>query len=182
VARSVFFEEKGRRPVFFLIRVTMALIALACLVLAFVQWQSNHLAAQSKDWPTVPGVVTDTWVLKTRDTVRTGRDDYSPRVKYAYTVEGSKYESSTLGLKIGPGVYNDRPSAEARIASYARGSTVVVHYRPSNPATACLEPGGASTTSTVGAVLLFLVIGGLCAWGLVAMPRPGRRNREGNLS
>jgi hypothetical protein len=116
----------------------------------------TYSEAKTFGWLSVAGEVTSTGIDRNRNI----DDDsghvsytYSPRVTYAYTVEGLAYESqlvAILRISTSGGGY-----ARDKIAMYPVGSSVTVYYDPANPSMAVLETGySVATYIMLGAAVL----------------------------
>jgi len=113
-------------------------------------------ARASRDWPSVEGTITVSDVV--RETERTSATDmkrtsvtWRAKVAYRYVVDGTSYE----GTRIAYGAYDtaERERAARTVARYPVGHTVVVFYKPADPAESVLEPG------TAGVPWFFLALG-----------------------
>jgi hypothetical protein len=129
-------------------------------VIGAIEWDR---AAESASWPTAPGVVTESRVV--RSTRRTGgrtRPSSSAHVEYAFDALGVHRTASRVGFRMGS---SSEESAREVVARYPVGTTVTVRYSPDDPALACLEPGTGDwqwvpIAIGVGAVLF----GGVVGW------------------
>ncbi|MCW5592764.1 MAG: DUF3592 domain-containing protein [Burkholderiales bacterium] len=86
---------------------------------------------------------------------------YEPVVEYAYTVGGREYRGTRLSF--GASVAATKSWAEGKAAAYPVEREVTVHYDPSNPAEAVLEPGGSFAWGGLSFALVFLVLAGYFA-------------------
>ena len=136
--------------------VAVPLVAGAVgLGLGWYAWRQWSAARASRAWPTAAGTVIETELTSRTETYR--QQDriethtvYAPRVRYAYEVEGRRYE----GERIRFGTYREsETAARAILDRYPAGASVEVHYDPANPAAATLE----TKTANIG-MLLFAVI------------------------
>ncbi len=66
-------------------------------------------------------------------------NDYEPTVTYAYSVFGITYTGKRL--RFGDAQYSFRSSAQRRLAPYAVGTSIQVHYHPDDPSRCVLVPG-----------------------------------------
>jgi uncharacterized protein DUF3592 len=96
---------------------------------------SSLRAAASEAWPKVEGVVIETAI----ETSRRGRQLYCPVVRYRYEVGGERYEGSRIRLTADEG-FRKYTRARKVLDSYRAGGTVAVHYDPSEPGVAVLQP------------------------------------------
>ena len=125
---------------------------------------------RSKSWPTVDGTVTESDVALGQRPAgdRTNRwATYHPVVRYRYKVNDSSYTGKNITMAIdllgwGEGAYRD--DAVAVAARYPVGAVVTVHYKPSDPAIAVLEPGASSWA-------VWTLIGGALSLGVGAFRR-----------
>ena len=108
--------------------IVFALIGAALAVYAGLKVERS---VASSGWPTVEGQVTSSEV----ETVRTRRGGaaYVPHVAYRYDVDGKTYSSDVVAFH----AIDDPAGVRMR---YRNGSKVLVHYAPSAPGLACLEP------------------------------------------
>ena len=96
---------------------------------------------QSLTWPTVDGVVTDSFA----DTYQKFDPDgdyimyYFARVRFDYSVDGARYSSDNLDFRAS--MSTDFAAAKALTNQYPRGKKVAVYYNPSNPEKSVLIPG-----------------------------------------
>jgi hypothetical protein len=115
-----------------------ALIGVALLGWSFVVIQA---AREARAWPTTTGRITAS-SIKERDR-RDGDDnpvtEYTPFVRYSYSVNDRPFESDRIALG-----YNEEGSygsAKSAVARYPVGASVTVHYDPANPRSAVLQLG-----------------------------------------
>jgi len=102
------------------------IILIAFPFLIWRAWKNLRLARESANWPSAPGVITESESANRRW-----------RVAYTYSVEGADYTGTGIVVGAKPG----GKSAAAILARYPLGSQVTVHYPPGNPKLAVLEPG-----------------------------------------
>lgn len=121
-------------------------------------------ANRAASWPTTEGTL-----IEHRLTQRHDGDGSSYQVKatYAYTVDGTRYESDRIAF--GYGASNGRATHESLDQKLGSGSTVVVRYDPERPQEAVLSCG-------VNNGIRFLLVFG-CTWtlftiGLYVLVRP----------
>jgi len=98
---------------------------------------SIQKALASKSWPTTEGKVTSSDVSSERDS--DGKTMYKAEVRYAYTVNGSSYESDKIAMFSSSSSSSGMEQRKA--GKYPVGATVQVRYNPSSPGTAVLEAG-----------------------------------------
>lgn len=119
-------------------------------------------AGAARSWPTVPGVITRSWVsrdLPLMSIFATGPASrthyYMPQVSYRYTVDRD-YEGDRLRFGYLKSGSPDR--AQALLQPYPEGAQVMVHYDPANPAESVLD----LATST-GSQMFGIVMGSIVA-------------------
>jgi hypothetical protein len=110
----------------------------------------------ARRWPVVAGVVTSSKIEQTAG--RFGHY-YKPCVVYTYSVAGVTYTGNQR--RFGDADFTFKSSATSRLARYASGVQVPVHYDPDDPRSSVLEPGNESST------YLGIVFWG--AWFLIAL-------------
>jgi hypothetical protein len=97
--------------------------------------RTEEIRETAQEWPSTSGVVLESRVeAYTADVMRA-----RPKVVYAYTVEGQRYQGKQIraGVKIAHPLL--RQQAIEVIGRYPEGSMVTVYYDPSNPAESALE-------------------------------------------
>jgi hypothetical protein len=118
--------------------IAFVLCAIACgLILA--GRLTLRRAADSKAWPAVDGVVVDSAIAADRDE---GRQRFRPVVRYRYEVAGQRYEGSRIQWAAHQG-FSKYTRARRMLDRYRSGSAIKVHYDPSRPGTAVLQPAPA---------------------------------------
>ncbi len=111
-------------------------VGITFAVIGAIEWDR---AAESASWPTAPGVVTESRVV--RSAGRAGgriRHRSSAHIEYAFDASGVHRTASRVGFRMGS---TSEDSAREVVARYPVGTAVTVHYSPEDPALACLEPG-----------------------------------------
>jgi hypothetical protein len=106
----------------------------------------SHLAyaLASPGWPKVAATVVASETSEHTDPVdrgsRASETTYEATIRFRYQVDGRDYTSETLhfGQSLGSG---DSSDAELRHLRYPVGATVMLAYKPGNPAIAAPEPG-----------------------------------------
>jgi hypothetical protein len=108
---------------------------LAVLLFFFA---SRKASKRAMTWPSVPGKIVSSGVeaIAKRQDGRT-TTSYTPAVEFDYQVHGIDYHSRQINLGIALG--GSQAAAEKVAARYPEGSTVDVHYDPTNPSNAALE-------------------------------------------
>jgi hypothetical protein len=119
-------------------------------------WQSQ----QVHTWPTVQGMLLERKLVEDDSDGST----YHVAVKYAYLVNGSRYESDRLAY--GYSASSGRRSHQAILDKLMRGETVRVHYNPAKPSEAALAYGLNHSTLVV---LMFGAIWTIFTLGLFAL-------------
>jgi hypothetical protein len=113
-------------------------------------------AKASRDWPSVPGVITRSAVATKRSD---GKTMYSSDVVYRYQVEGRELTCNSVFF--GGNTSSSNSAAAYNVTGrYPEGAEVDVYYEPENPANAVLEPGTRWQSYIVfGIGLVFLIVG-----------------------
>ena len=113
-------------------------------------------AKASRDWPSVPGVITRSAVATKRSD---GKTMYSSDVVYRYQVEGRELTCNSVFF--GGNTSSSNSSAAYNVTGrYPEGAEVDVYYEPEDPANAVLEPGTRWQSYIVfGLGLVFLIVG-----------------------
>ena len=96
--------------------------------------RSSRLYGASKSWPSVPGKIIESEVV--RYSATSGRRDFA--VKYQYRVGNRHYQGNRVALY----TIGHQEAAEALAMSYPVGVNVPVYYRPERPREAVLLTGG----------------------------------------
>jgi hypothetical protein len=131
-------------------------------------------AKQAADWPTAQGRV----VQSTVDVQEGKAVPFSAHVEYDFTVDGRSYHGQRIAM--GP-TKRDRQRAdvEAVLARYPAGQAVAVHYNPTNPGDAVLEPRLELAGMNLG---VSIFSGALAAGGVYLIYRGFRRPRASTVS
>lgn len=115
------------------------LLALAILVSDYRQ------ASAAMRWPKAPGTIIASVAEAHRHLVhRSGSGSgltvtrWSPVVEFSYSVAGKNYHGARIAF--GPAVSGGKEWADAIVARYPQGQSIVASYNPTNPAIAVLEP------------------------------------------
>jgi hypothetical protein len=136
------------------------LFAILMLV-AIAAWMK---AAAARRWPTVPGRVIESRVEDVRRS--DGGHIVYARIAYEYALGARVYRSNVVTFgqqQLKSGTEAARRKAEAIVARYPLGSTIVVRHRPSDPADAVLEPSAPNAKFAVLGATIFLLAGFLAA-------------------
>jgi len=121
---------------FLQLALAFVLCGLACgLILA--GRLTIRRGTDTKAWPAVEGVVLDCAIAADRDE---GRQRFRPVVRYRYEVAGQRYEGSRIQWAAKEG-FRKYTRARRMLDRYRTGSAIKVHYDPSRPGMAVLQPG-----------------------------------------
>jgi hypothetical protein len=91
---------------------------------------------RSRNWPTDPGIITESEVQSNHSATGRRRRSRSVHIAYRYPVNGQFYTNDVISY--GKGWFENEYT---QVRLYAQGSRVEVHYDPGNPARAVLDPG-----------------------------------------
>jgi hypothetical protein len=118
--------------------IAFTLCAIACgLILA--GRLTLRRGTETKAWPAVEGVVLDSAIAADRDE---GLQRFRPVVRYRYEVAGQRYEGSRIQWAAREG-FRKYTRARRMLDRYRAGTAIKVHYDPSRPGMAVLQPGDA---------------------------------------
>jgi hypothetical protein len=126
-------------------------------LMLMVAWLMGHAVLRVRRWPTVRGEVLSTGVRR-KGTVNAARQ-FLPVVRYAYTVDGKRYENNAV--EHGMETTGGESWARSVIARYPPGSSVEVRYNPAQPGESCLRTRFGVfgwITLGIGAALLVLAL------------------------
>ena len=112
----------------------------------------RNLSLRSRDWPTVPGVITESSVSEYQSR---GQPHKRWTITYRYGVAGRTYRGDVVSYAR---LFRSDEEAAAEVQRYPEGSAVAVHYDPKDPGMAALESGS-------GRSLGWIILAGL---GLIA--------------
>ena len=118
--------------------VAFVLCAAACGLILVGRLRLRR-DADSTAWPAVNGVILDSAIAADRDG---GRQLFRPVVRYRYEVDGRRYVGSRIQSAANEG-FRKYTRARRVLDRYRAGSTIRVHYDPSRPGMAVLQPGQA---------------------------------------
>jgi len=93
-------------------------------------------AKKSTQWPSVPGVITASWM---RSGLCKGMPCYHGEIEYRYRVEGADRRGTRLDLSRSH--WAARESWQRVLDQYPPGKAVTVYYETANPANSVLAPG-----------------------------------------
>jgi len=135
--------------------------------------RARRKSAASLDWPSTEGTVISSQVQTNTSTDEEDRVSYSfsPRVEYAYIVNGQEYR----GRRLHYGVTESRRKADAehQAIRYPPGMKVKIFYNPANPQEAVLEQRSVSATLALVLGIIFIALSVCtCLVGMVAVVKP----------
>jgi len=146
-----------------------------------------YIENTSKHWPTVEGkvLISESSFKSRRETRTLSITEYTyPRVIFEYTVNGMKYSSDYITLRISHKEGHAYPLAHEVtriVAKYRIGETVTVYYRPNKPQMGVLEPG--LTRASVRSLMWVSIVGALSiAVGVEKGHGTKRQNAQTTLS
>jgi hypothetical protein len=119
-------------------------------------------AKASRDWPSVPGVITRSAVATKNSG---GKTRYRYDVVYRYQVEGRELTCSNVffgdDVFFGGDVSSRSSDTAYKVTKrYPEGAEVAVYYEPEDPASAVLEPGARWQSYVLFVIgLVFLIVG-----------------------
>lgn len=123
-----------------------------------------------QDWPTTEG----TLLKADTDRIRTGGEEkVVPKLSYEYSVEGKKYESTSL--EPGRRYYDSRGEITRIVRPFEVGAKVTVHYNATNPSEAYLRAyvgGGIMAISGIAVAGLGVLSLVLSAVGFIKIGTP----------
>jgi hypothetical protein len=163
IAGKVLYTANGV-PLFAFALPAIALIAASAGFLSFANARQRALTRAR--WPTVPGMIVTSAIIEEKIENKSDDDKgierltkrYRVDLRYAYRV-GQRDYVGTNALGDWTPIYGVREQAEKVTAAYPAGKPVAVHYDPTQPGTATLEPGNRQGT------LAPLVFGAIFAIG-----------------
>lgn len=137
-------------------------------------------AVTMRRWPLAEGVVVSSEVLtepEAREHAGMGTIEgtgntaqfsggYVPVVRYAFTVDGQRYENAAISPF--DGSLSRRYWAEALVDAYPTNSTVSLRYDPDDPTRSYLRPWVRSTAGLVPVIGIAFLVGAV--WFAVGMP------------
>ncbi len=131
-----------------MVAIFILLIGAVAVVASLTLMSASRKA---RGWPVVTGRIVERSVgpSTTTGASRPGRY-FEPRVTYDYTVDGKAYQGHRIGMTTE--AYDED---KARRVVRELPDTVEVHYDPSNPSDAVLQP------SAIGMGLLILIFGAI---------------------
>lgn len=139
---------RSRRGISYFEPIIMACVTVVTLVPCYVAVSGIARQLRSLQYPSVQGTIAHSKVTVGRDS--DGDATYGFSVRYAYEVEGRRYESTQHGYSAWS--TSSQRFAERMAESFPERSTVPVYYRPGAPGDAVLLRGLQSRD------LLFLMV------------------------
>lgn len=116
-------------------RILLVFMVLFGLILSTLAASNIYTNISSKGWPTVPGVIVGTEVIKTNGR---GQCHMWPKWTYVYTVDGRQYAGHNRTFR-NEKCYLFREGAEDALASNPVGTYVSIIYDPKYPKTSAME-------------------------------------------
>lgn len=120
--------------------IILAILFLGGLLfIGIAVFRSLKAKKAAETWPTVPGSVMSSEVTIQRSHNSKGHTtiNYLPKVTYEYQISGQKYNGDSIGF--GTATFG-KQKADNIVAAYPQGSQVNIHYNPTDPSNAVLEP------------------------------------------
>jgi Protein of unknown function (DUF3592) len=145
-----FHHDAGRRSMSFRMgsgfsRVIWFMLCVALVAMAVLTGKYLWLAISCQKWPAVPGVIVSSaereeFVHQTpRQSAGPPKVTYRADIRYTYTVNGAAYNGTQVSFGDFAGSSGSKAAADERVARYASGNSISVHYDPSNPGISVLE-------------------------------------------
>jgi hypothetical protein len=157
--------DRAEKPYFVLGGWLAALVFLSIgFFLTSKALHYRRMAAAALRWPVAEGVVLAAEVVKRTSKSDDEFDSYLPKLRYAYTVDGIRYEGDVIRIGLADLGYVNETQARDHMARYPVGAAIAVRYDPQHPHGAVLEIG------QVGAVRYLLagtLLGGVGVGALV---------------
>ena len=141
-----------------------ALIVLFIFVLGVLlikaYGKNKNKAKDSTSWPSAPGVVTLSQVVRSVSEDEDGKSySYEPQINYAYTINNKNYVSNQVVFG-GMGSHGTVNKAQLAADKYPLNARVRVFYNPNNANEAVLETvAGSGAKGTLFGGILLLVVG-----------------------
>jgi hypothetical protein len=133
------------------------------------------LQAESANWPSAPGQITDVRIDVTRGVVSTGNSitptqSYQPKVAYLYAVGGRQYRGARINFKVLNFTFENR--AKKSIKNYKVGAAVPVFYDPADPQVSVLDRDSKPRAVDISTMFFFVlsVVVGLLGVGMFFIP------------
>ena len=112
------------------------------IIIALFSYSAYKTSVESKNWPTVDGVIITSQTEQQTSTSGEGANKKTtvksvPKIVYQYQVGGQPYDSTKISFSSPSG------NADRIVARYPKGKAVRVYYNPDKPKQAVLVPGDA---------------------------------------
>ena len=138
---------------------------------------------KSRTWPQALGTINASYAerqLRRESETHNSRIKYVARIRYAYTVNGRKYNNDEVGF--GKSEYTSRRKSkiEKYLEQFPVGKSVRVFYNPENPGQAVLSQGvtGGALLVLAGGILFLLIASSM----FYVLRNNGRNTRYQNQS
>jgi hypothetical protein len=149
--------------------LTMSIGFLMMLIGLWGVWAGRKHRAKalaSASWPHVTGTITEQGIAEEQRTRRVNDNDtyetvYRPHLTYDYQVGGRSYAGRRIGFA--DLTQSSRARAQKILDAYPTGSTVKVHYDPSDPASATLDTTSSGTMTGIVLAAIVTVAGAVAA-------------------
>ncbi len=121
------------------------------------------LALLSHTWPTVKGRIMESRIVSQRQQSTTAPNQYitiySPKIRYQYTIDGTKYENNRIRFSGAGG--SDRKISDKYVRMFPVNKSVNVSYSPGDKNNSVLIRGADLKTNigTLVAGILFFLVG-----------------------
>jgi energy-coupling factor transporter transmembrane protein EcfT len=130
------------------------------ILIALFSYNAYETSAESKDWPTVEGVIVTSEIEQQTSTSGEGSNKKTtvnsyPKIAYRYQVDGQDHESTKISF------FSASGNANQIVSRYPKGKTIRVYYNPAKSQQAVLVPGGSGFP-----VVSFFFAGAFVALGL----------------
>lgn len=159
-------------------RLLIGVVLVGAAIFGFTSLYRDYArAAQSTRWPTTEGRIMDSSVVQSN--ARRGQEAWTLKVRYNYEIDGRTYDSTVVHFGGFPST-NSIAEAQKAQEKYAVGTTHPVHFDPSKPSRATLEPGAKPALSSLGLgaalLLLVLLLGAVAIYQSLKTPRTPARS------
>jgi hypothetical protein len=142
------------------------------LCVALYSYKQISLARGSINWRTVPAEILSSKVKVSQQEAEKKRTYtvYSANISFRYTVNGQEFTSNHAMV--------DQPAktfsrdAEALVAKFPPGKTVMAHYDPANPSYAILETGASKSSYIAFLFGILLMTIGMVFFGFRMLSAP----------
>jgi hypothetical protein len=130
-----------------IILTLFTLVGMATIVWG---WRGTAKIKRMREWPAIDGVITEC-------RPESEHNDLLPHIEFSYNVDGRDYVKV---LQYPRGLTPDEQFKARCLEKYAKGTTVSVHYDPSDPANATILDVVSDSWFIVAAGLL-MTVGGI---------------------